>query len=127
MAELAKKSAEWYLIFVAAVADVASIISFAGIQPSNQIRFAVVATLSLLGVLAGVFTLGSAISKRLSPRGSYYPGSYHRRKIAAGFTTLTIAVVLGAYLTMAAYHNKSGQLPTQEKPAPSIPAAPISH
>jgi hypothetical protein len=38
MTELAKKSAEWYLIFVAAVADVASIISFAGIQPSNQIR-----------------------------------------------------------------------------------------
>jgi hypothetical protein len=61
-----------------------------------------------------VFTLGSATSKRLSPRGSYYPGSYHRRKIAAGFATLIIAVVLGAYLTAVAYHNKPGQPPTQE-------------
>jgi len=102
-------AADRFLIGLAVFADVASVLSFLGIQASSQIRWIVVAALTLLGVVASGATFLSSIRLGTSPKGALYPPGYHARRVGISVIALLISVVLGAFLIVrAADVSKSG-------------------
>ena len=105
MSETKLGGADRFLIGLALVADLVSVLSFLGIQSSTQVRWIVVATLTLLGVTSSGVTLITSVTLWYSPKGSLYPAGYHSKKIFTGLIALVISIVLGAFLISQAIHT----------------------
>lgn len=112
------RSAEWYLICLAATADVVGIITFAGLAVDQYVKFVLVTVILLAGVGASLATLTTAITRWLSQRGAYYPPRFHARKILQGSSVLVVTAVLAVILISAT--PKSGKTAEQ----PSSPPTP---
>jgi hypothetical protein len=87
-----------FFIGLAVVADVISVIGFLGIHPSSQIRWIVVAILTLLGAIASGVTLVTSVIQWYAPKGSLYPSGYHSKRIFTSLAALVISITLGAFL-----------------------------
>lgn len=98
MSEKSLSGPDRFLIGLAVIADIATIISFLGIQPSSSVRWITIATLTLLGVTSSGFTLVTSVSRWYSPKGSLARPGYYSRRILVSFVALAISIVLGIIL-----------------------------
>ena len=126
------RSATFYLLVLGTTANALGVLSFFGIQGNAKARLAVVGTLSILGILASGVTLYNAICIWLSPRGSFYPSSYHRKNLMAGFFSLLAAVILCIFavlsgrdaITLPSAPEKGGLTTSSPTPSSSPPSTP---
>ena len=96
-----EKSGKWFLVTLATAADVAGIISFLGIQASIRVRVLVAIGLCLVAFVAAASTLFGWIRLWFSPRGSYYPGAFHFKRLALGIFAALVAIGFSVYVITA--------------------------
>lgn len=94
-------SGGWYLVLIAAVADVLGVLTFIGVRSDERLRLALAGVLSLLGVVVAGITLITGVRLWLSPRGSYYPQAFHLRRVGTGLGAAGIAVALAIFVMIA--------------------------
>jgi hypothetical protein len=111
-----ERSAEWYLIVIATVADVAGILSFIGFQANCELQLVVAGTLALIGALAAAVTLLKALLLWLSPAGSYIP----RGNYVKAFSTGSIALLVSLAIAVAFLASTRGH-PCTSPPSPKTP------
>lgn len=112
MSEIKLSGPERFLIALAVVADVITVLSFLGIHPDTQLRWIVVAILALLGVLSSGATLATSVIRWYSPKGSLYPEGYFLKTVLVSLTVMVISIVLGIFLVSQSLHT------SQKKPQP---------
>ena len=121
MSAIRLTAADRVLIGLAVFADLASVLSFLGLEANAQIRWILVAALALVGIVSSLVTLFTSIKLWASPKGSLYPAGFHARRIVVGVVVLGISVALAAVLVPRAATLDAP--PESPDPGPSVGAA----
>ncbi|MBQ0853391.1 hypothetical protein J8N05_35075 [Streptomyces sp. BH-SS-21] len=108
MTDSSQRAAGWYLIIVALAADILSILGFAGFKANFLAGILLVGFLSAAGIVASGITLVKSSRLWLSPRGSYYPPTYHVRQVFVGAASLVVSVVLAVAFITVIIDSKDG-------------------
>src|SRR5689334_20028707 len=98
-----------FFVILGTVADALGVISFLGIQASRTLRISIALFLFAVAVISAGSTLKDFFVLWLSPRGSYYPRSFHMKRVTAGIIVVLAAVGLGIYVVVAVTHEPVGK------------------
>ncbi len=126
LAKFNKGSGEWFLVILATVADLLSILSYLGIQSSGQVKTAISAGLCLIALTAAGSTLLGWIRLWFSPRGSYYPNTLHIKRLVLGVLAILVAVVFGIYVVTNLHHQPSNHRNKKTHAAPITTASAVN-
>lgn len=90
----------WFLL-VGLLADIAGILTWAGVGLNRDVGLAAVGALAVLGILVSAVPLGAALRLAWSPKGRLFPWSFHLRRLVMASTVLVaagglaVAVIVG--------------------------------